>query len=1019
MIAIFRDIIRLFSCILVEERSHDSCNDSDVTNIVEETDDSNIEQILAIQNILERVSDPATVKSMESTEGLVSIAVDVMNIECKHKKITDYKDQLLNDIAEVLVCDIRTSIFHCNDENVYCEENDYGETEDKYLENLQKYLKKKKEEIIKQRRINEEREELKRLQSIRVYYEDEITNKEKRIEEILTMLILCRVITMKTEELVEFVEKGRLLTGDRDFAVTINKFVRVQFNRRVMFPVFEKIFEHHPENLSQLLSSAEAMNPLIEYKATDDTLSDEILERFRGIVLPKATIVLEKQLRQYFDMKKSTWIEADANRIIRIVINGAEPELFDTLLACLEKKIYSDFPIYEICLRDIDFREKDDLMKIAHGIMKRFTRIKFEECLFKNDEFDLSVLKFEDLNTIEELRLIKSCVKDIGFFRQPDYQSYSWINRIYFYLKFLLCKKAPDNLEVLGKLKVFGICGHDFKKIPGCVFKMKNLTELGIRRGGFLKEVSNKISNLKNLKTLSLSNNALDCIPNAITNLTNLKKLILKNNQIESINGNINNLSNLEILILDYNGLRWIPENLRFVLPNLRYLSMRKCNLCRPSDFIFYIKLSSRPLHFSLFSDHTDEYLLKLEKLDLSYNSIKKFPKEILMMKNLKKLILENNEIQLSSIQDAFTNTINPLPNLERLVLSRNCLRNFPLEILNITNLRELIMSNCYVCKVPESIKALTGLKKLDLSGNSLEQFPVEITKLSNLEYLDLSHNYAIRSQTKSNIGMLKKLRTLKIRRYYDVDLLCKEIGDLIDLRVLDLSYNVDLKLPEEIKSLVNLRELNLGCNLMRKLDKNISELPALRILDVNNNRIVSIPIEISKLSNLEYLDISGNNLNEIPATICELTSLKTLHINRINADDLPDKFSNLKNLRSLFMKNNGFKELPTSICRLPSLEVLDVSNNQITDLPPELKKLITLKVLNIYQEDMKKIPESIWGLVSLEKLEVNNNLVDARNKMIEQMISKIPPSVFKRRGLKVNRRNRPFIFLFPVERLI
>ncbi len=62
-------------------------------------------------------------------------------------------------------------------------------------------------------------------------------------------------------------------------------------------------------------------------------------------------------------------------------------------------------------------------------------------------------------------------------------------------------------------------------------------------------------------------------------------------------------------------------------------------------------------------------------------------------------------------------------------------------------------------------------------------------------------------------------------------------------------------------------------------LPPEIGQLQQLRFLDVANMDLKTLPVEIGALKKLQNLDINGNKLETLPAEITELKNLKTLNL--------------------------------------------------------------------------------------------------------------------------------------------
>lgn len=441
-------------------------NSIETTNSREQTEDLNNIDLIDIQNELEKRLNPSTVKSIESIDGMLIMTIEMMNIRPQHGPERDYEDQLLNDVAEILVYDItilNPSLSKDEDRYWMREQQKIAE---QYLKDLQEYIEKKKTINFKRTANNEDftvkfykktDQRLRRAHKRRANEKlAELTSEEstpKRYkksdeEKILTALILSRVAMMKTDELTDFIQRGCKLTGRKNFVQDLFDFVKSkQALEKKFLTVFDEILKHNSNSstqpnrktlfglLEKIIGRISTVNP--------NALPDEMLDEFFEIIFPRVDEVLDEQLRLWTDMKKFVCIVANSNKTIRITIKGTEAKRIGDLFRCLEKKMDEDFPIYEIKFEDLDLRQKVDLMNISHKFMKRITRISFEKCLFENDIFDFSFLNYEYLDKIRELQIIQCNMKSISTFVNSSAQN---------------CSK------ILERLKVFDIQCHKLKK---------------------------------------------------------------------------------------------------------------------------------------------------------------------------------------------------------------------------------------------------------------------------------------------------------------------------------------------------------------------------------------------------------------------------------------------------------------------------------------------------------------------------------------------------------------------------
>lgn len=197
---------------------------------------------------------------------------------------------------------------------------------------------------------------------------------------------------------------------------------------------------------------------------------------------------------------------------------------------------------------------------------------------------------------------------------------------------FTYCKltNIDDHISELKNLKVLSLVDTLVSEIPKSIGELINLEELNIYRirlnNGYLKTIPNEVGNLQKLKSINLSKNIIEIIPDSFINL----------NKIEIIN-------------VSKNKIQTFPE----LNINLKEL---KCNNNNISVF-----------------PETFLNLLNLEILEISNNQIEEIPKDIDRMKSLKNLNLSNNRII------EIPQTIENLKKLQELSIKDNDIENFPI----------------------------------------------------------------------------------------------------------------------------------------------------------------------------------------------------------------------------------------------------------------------------------------------------------------------------------------------------
>lgn len=106
------------------------------------------------------------------------------------------------------------------------------------------------------------------------------------------------------------------------------------------------------------------------------------------------------------------------------------------------------------------------------------------------------------------------------------------------------------------------------------------------------------------------------------------------------------------------------------------------------------------------------------------------------------------------------------------------------------------------------------------------------------------------------------------------------EVGTLIYLKHLNLSFNEITALPDSIGNLYDLRWLSLVGNSVEVLPESITQLSRLEYLDVSSNKLSSLPQEFGSLNNLRILNVSANNLTSLPSSMGSLRKLERLYVN-------------------------------------------------------------------------------------------------------------------------------------------
>ncbi|XP_021826694.1 putative disease resistance protein RGA3 [Prunus avium] len=138
-------------------------------------------------------------------------------------------------------------------------------------------------------------------------------------------------------------------------------------------------------------------------------------------------------------------------------------------------------------------------------------------------------------------------------------------------------------------------------------------------------------------------------------------------------------------------------------------------------------------------------------------------------------------------------------------------------------------------------------------------------------------------------ISQVKCLRTLNLSRNSlnlsrnSLKEVPNEVGELVHLRYLDLSWNYGLmKLPDTVCNLINLQTLRLiGCSDLERLLEGMEKLINLQHLHVMNCVYLKLPKEIARLTSLRTLDVvhihGDDDVDNNKEALFELSDLRNM----------------------------------------------------------------------------------------------------------------------------------------------
>ncbi len=155
------------------------------------------------------------------------------------------------------------------------------------------------------------------------------------------------------------------------------------------------------------------------------------------------------------------------------------------------------------------------------------------------------------------------------------------------------------------------------------------------------------------------------------------------------------------------------------------------------------------------------------------------------------------------------------LQGITTLTVSHNRLTTFPDVTFDMADLTGLSLANNRLTSISDSVERLTNLRLLDISRNGLREFPPAVVRMTGLRTLRVSA---------APEGSL-------VRRF---TALPENLGSMVELEELALQGHRLATLPESMRHLTRLTELNLNYNdALVELPEWLPDLPALKKLEL------------------------------------------------------------------------------------------------------------------------------------------------------------------------------------------
>ncbi|CAK8674476.1 unnamed protein product [Clavelina lepadiformis] len=488
-------------------------------------------------------------------------------------------------------------------------------------------------------------------------------------------------------------------------------------------------------------------------------------------------------------------------------------------------------------------------------------------------------------------------------------------------------------------------------------------------------------------RELDLRGNRISVIPNDSLSLAHLVNFFANGNRITKIEpGAFHGLRRLKQLNLKSNKLTELKAGI-----------FRGISKFTKIVYLHENEISS--IECGVFRDFAS---VNLNVLSLRKNNLKEIKKDDLLgLRKLKNLFLENNELELISPM-AFES----LKNIRKLALDNNKLANFP-AATSMFLLSSLSLAHNLLERLPADVFAgMRRLQVLNVSSNKLES--IDLSPLSRLTSLDLRNNRL------RNLPDLSKLVDLEqvhlegnpwhcdcdiqdMRRWIestDYDVTCagppnhsgKPLKSLsienlkcstTDASVPTISSPVSISTGFRHTSPFDKYDLTTSDTLGFSCDFRCVCSAQLRHVNCNRQGYSKVPHRFPR--NTVLLDLRRNEIRTLYSnSFIYMPDLISIHLQYNKMTRVESRvFKGLKKLIYLYLNFNDIIDIDKNAFQdLESLSYLFLDNNRLNYLPGQLfRPLVSIFALYIRHNDLTELNNrSFFGLNRLRWLYLTNN---------------------------------------------
>ncbi|XP_043569547.1 leucine-rich repeat-containing protein 2-like [Chiloscyllium plagiosum] len=210
--------------------------------------------------------------------------------------------------------------------------------------------------------------------------------------------------------------------------------------------------------------------------------------------------------------------------------------------------------------------------------------------------------------------------------------------------------------------------------------------------------------------------------------------------------------------------------------------------------------------------------------------------------------------------------------------------KEFPETLKDKTYLKEWHIKKTSIEHIPSFIVMFQNLIVMDLSRNCIKELPIEIGKMVSLKELNVSFNKL--TSVPLELGCCENLEKLNLSNNLELIELPFELRDLQKLSSLDLSTNQFQSMPICVLRMTNLKNLDISNNKLKDLPQDLDRLAELESLYLQKNKLTYLPKVLCRMNKLKILVVSGDDIKKLPTSLTTDPNLKYIDLRESLLED-------------------------------------------------------------------------------------------------------------------------------------